>query len=254
MVEKKRALAAPTRRCASRSCASTTRCRPEAGAHPAACDWVEYLRFRNARGPKEARDADAVMVMIPGFLGGAGSFDQLARNTVRRAAQRGRTSSSGRSTGARTASRTTPASGPRRARATPTIACDYYWGGKPVDGKTFAGFVSPQDAEFLGEFGLERTVRDWYTVLRTGIPGQPRRARKVICGGHSLGGPLTAAFASWDFDGDPATTADAGYKQCAGLVGLDTTLSLGGGGGRRRRVGGLGDVVGGARPTSTRRR
>ena len=39
----------------------------------------------------------------------------------------------------------------------------------------------------------------------------------MICGGHSLGGPLTAAFASWDFDGDPNTTRDAGYKQCAGL-------------------------------------
>ena len=85
-------------------------------------------------------------------------------------------------------------------------------------------------------------MEDWYEVLRTGIPGQPRRARKVICGGHSLGGPLTAAFASWDFDGDPATRSDAGYKQCAGLVGLDTTLALGGGSGgaparraRRRR-------------------
>ena len=37
---------------------------------------------------------------------------------------------------------------------------------------------------------------------RAGIPDQRVRARKVICGGHSLGGPLTAAFASWDFDGE----------------------------------------------------
>ena len=91
-------------------------------------------------------------------------------------------------------------------------------------------------------------MEDWYEVLRTGIPGQPRRARKVICGGHSLGGPLTAAFASWDFDGDPATRRDAGYKQCAGLVGLDTTLALGGGSGGGPPLGGLGDAVGGAAP------
>ena len=71
----------------------------------------------------------------------------------------------------------------------------------------------------------------------------------MICGGHSLGGPLTAAFASWDFDGDPATRRDAGYKQCAGLVGLDTTLALGGGvGAAAPPLGGLGGAVGGAAP------
>ena len=221
---------------------------PEVGAHPPACDWIEYLRFRSADGPREAKRADAVMVIIPGFLGGAGSFDQVARNTVRRAALRGRAieywSLDRRAncleddTGIRAAAEAGDA----------TIAWEYYWGGKPVNGRTFAGFVSPQDAAFLGEFGLQRTLEDWYEVLRTGIPGQPRRARKVICGGHSLGGPLTAAFASWDFDGDPGTRRDAGYKQCAGLVGLDTTLALGGGSGGGPPLGGLGGAAGAAAP------
>jgi hypothetical protein len=208
----------------------------EAGEHPAACDWLEYLRFRHRNGPREARNADAVIVIIPGFLGGAGSFDQLARHTVRRAAARGqkveywaldrRANCLEDDTGVRAAARAGDA----------TIAWDYYWGGAAVNGRTFAGFLGPQEAGFLGEFGLARTMEDWYTVLRTGIRGQSRRAKKVICGGHSLGGPLTAAFAGWDFDGDPETKRDAGYRQCAGLVGLDTTLELaegedGGGGG-----------------------
>ena len=202
---------------------------PEVGEHPAACDWLEYLRFRHADGPRKARKADAVLVIIPGFLGGASSFDQLARHTVRRAAARGRMieywSLDRRAncleddTGIRAAVREDDA----------TIAWEYYWGDREVNGRRFGGFVSPQDADFLNEFGLARTMEDWYTVLRTGIRGQPRRAKKVICGGHSLGGPLTAAFASWDFDGDPETKRDAGYKQCAGLVGLDTTLDIGGG-------------------------
>ncbi|HEX2129900.1 MAG TPA: hypothetical protein VHF58_11865, partial [Solirubrobacterales bacterium] len=58
--------------------------------------------------------------------------------------------------------------------------------------------------------------------------------RKLICGGHSLGGPLTASYAGWDFDGDPATKRDAGYRQCAGFAGFDTRLGVaipGGGGG-----------------------
>ncbi len=219
---------------------------PDAGEHPPACDWIEYLRFRSADGPKKAREADAVLVIIPGFLGGASSFDQVARNTVRRAAEQGsaieywsldrRANCLEDDRGVKAAARAGDAS----------IAFDYYWGGKPVNGKTFGGFVPPEEAQFLNEFGLERTMEDWYTVLRTGIKGQRRRAQRVICGGHSLGGPLTAAFSSWDFDGDPETTRDAGYAQCAGLVGLDTTISLAGSGGDGSEMPGLGDVVAGS--------
>ena len=203
----------------------------DAGEHPAACDWLEYLRFRHAGGPRKARRADAIVVIIPGFLGGAASFDQLARNTVRRAAVRGkrieywaldrRANCLEDDTGVNAAAKARDA----------TVAWDYYWGGGEANGRRFDGFVPPEEAEFLGEFGLRRTMEDWYTVMRSGIKRQPRRARKMICGGHSLGGPLTASFAGWDFDGDPKTKRDAGYKQCAGLVGLDTTLDLESGGG-----------------------
>ncbi len=54
------------------------------------------------------------------------------------------------------------------------------------------------------------------------------RTKKLICGGHSLGGPLTGALASWDFDGDPKTTNDAGGKQCAGFFTLDSRIPTGG--------------------------
>lgn len=201
-----------------------------AGPHPAACDFLQYLRFRDPSGPAQSSKADAVFVIIPGFLGGAGSFDQVARNTIRDGAQRDqhfefwaldrRANCLEDHTGIEGAARARDAS----------VAYGYYWGSRQVSGKRFGGFKTPEQTRFLSEFGLERTVRDWYAVLRSGIPDQRVRARKVICGGHSLGGPLTAAFASWDFDGDPSTTADAGYNQCAGLLGLDTTLALGGGG------------------------
>src|SRR4051794_11933820 len=39
-----------------------------APAHPAACDWIGYLRFRDPRGPKKSPNADAVAVLMPGFL------------------------------------------------------------------------------------------------------------------------------------------------------------------------------------------
>jgi hypothetical protein len=210
----------------------------EAGANPAACDRIEHLRWRNAGGPRDPRRADAVVVLIPGFLGGAGSFDELARNTVEVARRRGRSIevwALDRRANCLEDDRGVNAA--RRARDA-SVAYDYYWGGRAVRGRRFGGFVPPEEAGFLREVGLERTVRDWYAVLRAARL-QPRR---TICGGHSLGGPLTAAFASWDFrDGDAATTEDAGFAQCAGLVGLDTTVALDGSGGGG---GGAGDLGG----------
>lgn len=56
------------------------------------------------------------------------------------------------------------------------------------------------------------------------IPDPGIRRHKVYVGGHSLGGPLSAFFTGWDFDGDPDTLEDAGYMNCAGMIGLDTRL------------------------------
>jgi hypothetical protein len=110
----------------------------------------------------------------------------------------------------------------------PRTGFDYYFNGKPAGGKRFPGFTSHEDAAFLDDVGLARTVEDWRTVITREMPSQRLRKRKLVCGGHSLGGPITAAFASWDFDGDPETLDDAGYNQCAAFVGLDTTVSMDG--------------------------
>jgi hypothetical protein len=197
------------------------------GPHPKACDWISYLRYRNADGHRKPSRADAVFVIIPGFLGGAGSFDQIARNTVRDAAKGGRdvefwaldrrSNCLEDDAGVKAAARAKDAS----------VGYDYYWHDKPLHGKRFAGWVSQNDAAWLQHVGLAQTLRDWYAVLNAGIPSRRVRARKVFCGGHSMGGPITAAFASWDFDNDPRTKKDAGYRQCAGFVGLDTRLVVG---------------------------
>ena len=197
-----------------------------AGQHAAACDWITYLRFRHVRGPRKASRADAVGVFMPGYLGGAAYFDQVARNTVRTAAARGRFVefwALDRRSNCLEDDRGVKAA----ARAEdPSVAYGYYYDGQEVDGRRFAGFRAGDDVEFLREVGIEQTVRDWHTVLTRGIPKRRTRARKVICGGHSLGGRITGAFSSWDFDGDPKTTKDAGFKQCAGYAGFDTRFSL----------------------------
>ena len=192
------------------------------GPHPAACDRIGYLRFRDSSGPTDPARAAAVFVAQPGFYEGAGALDQVARNTVRAAAARGyhvefwaldrRSQCLEDDLGVRAAA----------AARNPQLAIDYYYDGQAVDGQTFPGFVAPQDAEWLAHVGLAQTVQDEYRV----ISQLPRavRERKVFCGGHSLGGIITGVFANWNFSrsGNPAA---AGYNQCAGFFALDTRLT-----------------------------
>ncbi len=200
-------------------------------SHAEACDWISYLRFRHADGPRRASRADAVLTLMPGIFGGGGSFDQVARHTIRHAAKRGRHVEvwgiERRSNcledhyGVRAGVKT----------GDPRVSFGYYFEGREVDGRTFPGFADEEEAAFLRDAGLKQTIEDWHTIITREIPSRRKRQRKLVCGGHSLGGPLTAALASWDFDGDPETTEDAGYNQCAAFVGLDTTVSLEGDGG-----------------------
>lgn len=221
--------------------------------HPAACDRIGYLRFRPrvaqrrpARQRRRSRarrapaltgqrraqaipkpsSADAVVVAMPGFLGGAASFDQVARNVVTRASRNGRRVEFWALD--RRANCLEDHYGVRAAAAAgnPDLAVRYYFLGEEVNGRRFAGFRRSEDVPYLDGFGLERTVRDWRTVLTREIPSASQRRRKLVCGGHSLGGPITAALAGWDFDGNPGTTADAGHRLCGGFFGLDTSLNL----------------------------
>nr|WP_157528437.1 hypothetical protein [Kibdelosporangium sp. MJ126-NF4]CEL18633.1 hypothetical protein [Kibdelosporangium sp. MJ126-NF4]CTQ98118.1 hypothetical protein [Kibdelosporangium sp. MJ126-NF4] len=189
---------------------------PSAGAHPAACDRIGYLRVRAEDGPADAADADAVYVSMPGFIGGAGSLEPMARNIVRASAGRGQhvevwaidrranclEDHLGLTAGA--------------ARRDPSLAFDYYVGKRQIDGHTYSP-VTQKDAEFLKNVGLAQTVHDYRTVLDQ-LPPQVQRT-KVLCGGHSLGGLITGALVNWDFGDLP------GYQLCAGYYTLDTRLA-----------------------------
>ncbi|MFJ9019628.1 hypothetical protein ACIRPU_06515 [Streptomyces sp. NPDC102259] len=191
------------------------------GDRPAACDQLSYLRYRSAEGPAASADADRILLAQPGILEGAGAFDSVARGTVAKAAAQGRHiefwALDRRSNCLE--DRTGIASGDQHT------AVDYYYRAKPVDGRVFGGFVGDDRLGWMAKLGIEQTVRDEYDLLTHELPDQGLRRSKVLCGGHSLGGVVTGYFAAADFDGDPATLADAGHNQCAGYFALDTTVS-----------------------------
>ncbi|MDO3650687.1 hypothetical protein [Nocardia mangyaensis] len=194
-------------------------------AHPAACDRTGYLRYRSADGPADSRAADNVIVQEPGAIGGAVNSDSVAANTVAAARAMGehiefwalarRSACLDETLGFDYALRT----------GNYLDAVDYYFNGKPIEGSAFPGFRQSQDLAVLDAMGMERIIRDQYEMMLFEIPDQAERQQKYVCTGISLGGLVTGFFSDWDFDGNPATTRDAGYNQCAAFAAQDTMIT-----------------------------
>ncbi|MEV6767471.1 hypothetical protein AB0N05_02450 [Nocardia sp. NPDC051030] len=182
------------------------------GSHPAACDSIDYLRYRFSDGPDDPQRADTVLLAQPAAFMGAFSLDQIARNSLnqlRSKGTRGEWWSLPQRSGC-AFDNTGLASGDA------TQAFDYYFDGGVVDGKRFDGF---RPGTFLADIGLRQMAHDEYTVLTRQLPSARFRSERVFCGGHADGALATAAFAAWDFEGTP------GYSLCAGFFGLDGLIN-----------------------------
>ncbi|MFC4637535.1 alpha/beta hydrolase [Deinococcus hohokamensis] len=142
----------------------------------------------------------AVLLLMPGYLGGAGSFDRLARQIValdpslavwavdRRANLLEDQAALARSD---------------RARLETLVRT-----GLPVR--------PARELGFLRDWGLDTTLRDWRAAVLEARALTP----EVFIGGHSMGAGLAGMYAAYDFDGQ------AGYRDVRGLVMLDGTPDL----------------------------
>jgi pimeloyl-ACP methyl ester carboxylesterase len=72
-------------------------------------------------------------------------------------------------------------------------------------------FIPDADVAYAREWGMHTEIED----LRIVVKLAKKRGKKVVVGGHSLGGSITTAYATWDFDGK------AGAKGLSGLVFID---------------------------------
>ena len=178
---------------------------------PAEYNQSYYLRYFRAEDTPET-----VLILVPGILGGATSFETVARQLV--------AGTEGLEVWAvdRRANALEDRSGMVESlkQSDPTRAYEYY-----VENEgTPEGFnvLEPADISFVAHWGLEVHLRDLHeTVLRA-----RQHADAVVLGGHSLGASQVGFYTSFDFG---EAEVSPGYAFIDGLVLLDGVLGRTGG-------------------------
>jgi len=100
----------------------------------------------------------------------------------------------------------------KERRATPQQVFDYYLG--YLTNASITNHMQPvlnSSVEFAKQWGMNVAVQDLHIV----IGAAKHLGGKVVLGGHSLGGSVVTAYATWDFGGR------AGADDLAGLVYID---------------------------------
>lgn len=156
--------------------------------------------------------AKRVLVLIPGTSGGAGDFTLVARRLVKTVPGLAVWAIDRRS---QALEDTSVFKQEIAGKATEQQALDYYlgWVGNSKITNHFMP-LDPAKYGFAYDWGLNVALNDVRTVVLAAKKG----GRKVILGGHSLGGSVTTAYAIWDFKGKP------GWKDLSGLVLIDGGL------------------------------
>ena len=100
----------------------------------------------------------------------------------------------------------------KQGKVTATQLYDYYLGYLKDPSITRTSPAVPDSSvAFAKQWGMNVAVQDLHTV----ITAAQKLGGKVVLGGHSLGGSVVTAYATWDFAGH------AGADELAGLVYID---------------------------------
>ena len=100
----------------------------------------------------------------------------------------------------------------KEGMASPQEVFDYYlgWLVNPAVTTHFQ-LIPDASVAYARDWGMQVEIEDLHVVVHLAL----KQAKRVVVGGHSLGGSITTAYATWDFDGR------AGGADLAGLVYID---------------------------------
>jgi hypothetical protein len=174
----------------------------DAAGTPAKYDRVGILKV----GPKRAPN---ILVLNPGTSASAAYFAPLAADIVRKAkgwqvwaVERRENLLEDHSVLDRG----------KRGTASPREVFDYYLGWVTDPSVTnHVRLIPDAEVAFARRWGMRVEVED----LRRVVKQAERVGRHVVVGGHSLGGTITTAYATWNFNGWP------GARGLSGLVFID---------------------------------
>lgn len=185
---------------------------------PSELNFTQVLRYRvDADPPVEAR---AIVVAMPGFLGGGGSIDGLARALVREGLEGGEAIEVWAIDRRSNLLEDLRGADAAEAQDDPEIADGYYYEDETVGGEAFEGYVRQSQVPYMSEWGLATHVEDLHAVIGV-IPEEHRKTRTFLLG-HSLGASFAEAYAAWRFgDGEDAFN---GYDELAGIILVDGLL------------------------------
>ena len=173
-----------------------------AAGTPSKYDKVGVLKV----GPRKAKN---VLVLNPGTSASASYFVPLAKDVVTRAKGWQVWAVERRENLLEDHSVFNKA---KAGNATPAEVFDYYlrWVTDTSITDHFE-FIPNDEVAFARKWGMRVEVED----LRRVVKAAKRLGGKVALGGHSLGGSITTAYATWDFKGKP------GARDLHGLVFID---------------------------------
>jgi pimeloyl-ACP methyl ester carboxylesterase len=172
-------------------------------ATPDSLDKVGVLEV----GPEGARN---VLVLNPGTSAGAGYFKPLADEIVRQTHGCWQVWSVERRENLLEDQSVLDLA--KQGKATSQELFDFYlgWLTNPAITNHFAP-VPDSAVPFARGWGMNVEIEDLHRVVRAAA----EHGRRVVLGGHSLGGSITTAYATWDFKGKP------GAKDLSRLVYID---------------------------------
>jgi pimeloyl-ACP methyl ester carboxylesterase len=157
-------------------------------------------------GPSNAKN---ILVLVPGTSASAAYFEPLAKDIVRKRSGWQVWAVERRENLLEDHSMLNQA---KQGKATPQQLFDYYLAYLTNPSvKTHFHLIPDSQVAFARQWGMHVAVEDLHRVVQAA----KRLGGRVVLGGHSLGGSITTAYATWDFNGQ------AGAKDLSGLVFID---------------------------------